>query len=168
MNIGVNSDDITFRELQIADAELLYHWKNDPETRANSRNTEEVPWESHFRWVSSVIENPGGKILRLAVLNSMPVGLVRTGFHEDGRTEVHYTVSPVFRKRGIGTAMVKRFVSENVLDIMKIVLPIKSGNIGSEKIASSLGLCKLISAPIITEEGQPPLFEWLFPSSGDA
>lgn len=159
---------LLLRPFQADDARILFRWKNDPVTRANSGSTAEVPWEGHSKWFSSVLADPGSKVFRIAQLpDGSPVGLVRTGAHGDGRTEVHYTVSPDCRRQGIGKAMVHMFVKEHVPDLSQLVLPIKDGNIGSEKIASSLGLMKLLNGGTETEPGQPRLFDWVLPSTND-
>ena len=157
-----------FRSLTVADAELLFHWKNDPVTRVNSSSTAEIPWEEHFKWVLSVILDPNEEIIRMAIFDQVPVGIVRIALRDDEQVEVYYTVSPVWRRQGIGTKMVVDFVAKFIPDMMKVVLPIKQGNIGSERIAYSLGLCKLLNSAHETEAGQPPIIEWVRPTAGDA
>jgi RimJ/RimL family protein N-acetyltransferase len=157
--VNLNLDNVNLRPFVPADVEVLFFWKNDPVTRANSVNTEEVPWVDHFKWFQGVMADPKGKILRIAEIDGIPVGLVRTGLRDDGTVEVHYTVSPNFRRQGVGTRMVKMFVGIH-LEVSQIVLPIKKGNIGSEKIAVSLGLSRIDASAEVMEEGQPPLYVW--------
>ena len=106
-----NLQIMQFRSLTVADAELLFHWKNDPVTRVNSSSTAEIPWEEHFKWVLSVILDPNEEIIRMAIFDQVPVGIVRIALRDDEQVEVYYTVSPVWRRQGIGTKMVVDFVS---------------------------------------------------------
>ena len=168
-----NTAYLVLRPFQIADAEMLFHWKNDPVTRANSGHTDVVPWEVHRNWFYGILLDPKGKILRIAEIYGMPVGFVRTAAHDDGRTEVHYTVSPVFRGMGVGKTMVKKFVDHLIATsfipgVSGLVLPIKQGNERSEKIAASLGLIAHMHTAIIVTEGEPPIIEWAEAEASDA
>jgi RimJ/RimL family protein N-acetyltransferase len=155
--------NLNLRPLTPADAELLFHWKNDPETRKNSGNTGVVAWEGHRNWVTGVVADPKGKVLRIAERNGVPVGLVRTALRDNGDVEVHYTVSPVYRGQGIGKAMVSSFIEFHVPNKTKLVLCIKQGNEKSEKIAQGLDLMPILGSAKITEEGEPPLIDWMLP-----
>lgn len=166
----MNSNSVTLilRDLAPADAVPLFYWKNNPETRMNSGSTEEVLWAEHLKWFKGVLADAKGKILRIAEVDGMPIGLVRTAPRQNGEVEIHYTISPEFREQGYGKQMVKMFADENILDRSKIVLPIKKGNKKSERIAMSLGLAQVMGSEQIAEVGQPPIIEWMMPIIGQA
>src|SRR5437870_380593 len=102
--MNLDSTKLLFRPLTLSDAETLFAWKNDPDTRRFSGNTNFVPWESHLEWVKGVILDPKGKILHIAEIDSQPVGLIRTAPRSDGTVEIHYAVAPECREQGIGRA----------------------------------------------------------------
>src|SRR5690348_1550527 len=112
------------RRATLDDAERLWRWRNDPETRANSISTDPVPLESHIAWLKSSLRNPDRKLL-VAELDGEPVGTVRI----DNDRELSWTVAPEARGRGIGGAMVAAVVFPGA------VARIKRENLASQKIA---------------------------------
>lgn len=46
------------REAAAADAELLYQWANDPDTRRWSFSTGPIPWGGHVEWLDRVLTDP--------------------------------------------------------------------------------------------------------------
>ncbi len=158
------STQITFRLLTVEDAQMLLDWKNDQETRQWSGNVNEVAMDGHRAWLTGVVTDAKGKILRIAEIDGQPVGLVRTANRPNGDIEVHYTVAPDQRNRGIGSAMVTQFVTEFQISHDKIVLVIKEGNVRSQAIAARLGLSRVHDAGIIPAEmggdGTTTMWEW--------
>lgn len=110
------------------DARRLWLWKNDPETRANSANTDEVPWENHLAWLETVLADARIELL-VAELDGVPVGTVRI----DERRTLSWTVAPEARRCGVGKAMVR------VTAFPGAVARIKSTNTASQRVAAAAG-----------------------------
>ena len=87
------------RPAVLTDAETLWVWRNDPATRANSRSSEEVPWERHLAWLESSLTRDD-RLLLVADDDRGPVGTVRWD-HEGGDEEVSITVAPERRGQGL-------------------------------------------------------------------
>lgn len=87
---------LTFRPVTMDDAEMIYRWRIDPETRNQSFDQRPILYESHRLWMS---EN-----LRLdwwmGTVGPTPVGQVRVLLGE-----VNITVAPEWRGLGIGSAL---------------------------------------------------------------
>ncbi len=127
--------DLRLRPATLEDAECLYAWRNDPQTRAASHNEEEIPFQAHLDWLKAGLGNPHRK-LYIAEENSEPVGTVRADWQE-GVFLLSWTIAPGARGRGIGKRMVSMLVQ--ILNA-PVCAEIKVGNVASEKIALFAGM----------------------------
>ncbi|MEO6143788.1 MAG: GNAT family N-acetyltransferase [Dermatophilaceae bacterium] len=94
------------------DARALWAWRNDPVTRAGSRNPEPVPWPDHLAWVESTLTREDR--LLLVVEDSAgsagpvwPVGTVRWDLWGEGEWEVSITLVPERRGQSLGRALLR-------------------------------------------------------------
>jgi len=117
------------------DAELLFTWRNDIETRRASHNMTPVEPDSHIAWLLDVLEDPHRRLM-IAEEKGVPVGTVRADFSLDG-WELSWTVSPLARGRGVAKKMVVEIASE-IKDPIRA--EVKVGNRGSAKIARYAGM----------------------------
>ena len=129
---------MNLRSATIDDAKVLLAWRNDLETRQQSRNHDEVSWDNHIAWLTQFLTMPNHK-LYLAEHEGVLVGTVRSYKTEDGTVELSWTVAPAHRGKGLGKMMVMQFVRQ-VHPGEKLIATIRKGNISSEKIAQALGL----------------------------
>lgn len=136
------------------DAERLFKWRNDPETRKNSRNTEPIDFKKHMEWLRASLENPQRKIY-IAEDDGVSVGVVRSDLEGD-LVELSWTIAPEARGRGLGKEMLLQFRKE-IIPHAKIRASVRKGNVASEKIAAALGLF-----PSDPEKnfGEPPMIAW--------
>lgn len=160
-----NHDDMNvafrIRPATLGDARLLFEWRNDPQTRENSRSSEELQWETHVSWLTNVLSDTASTRHLYIVENEegTPIGTVRYDESEDGYAEISYTVAPEWRGQGIGAAMTVQFAKEFLAD-KKIKAVIKKGHIASEAVAHALGLTPKEEE---SSEGTPdevPLVVW--------
>jgi RimJ/RimL family protein N-acetyltransferase len=150
---------LSLRPATLKDAELLLKWRNDPETRRQSRNTGEAFMEGHIAWLIKSLAMPSRK-LYIAEDDGMPVGTVRADEDTDGYTEISYTVAPSARGKGYGKRMVVQFVQEQLMG-KKIKAEIKKGdNEASEGIAKALGLTPTEERPSEDPNDPRPLVMW--------
>lgn len=119
------------RPATMNDAGVLFAWRNDPETRANSVNSDPVAWADHCAWLKASLANPDRDLL-IAELDGMPVGTVRIDRGDE--TEISWTVSPEHRGKGVAKYMVALASPSG-----RAVARIKPANIASQKIAESVG-----------------------------
>lgn len=119
-----------------ADAPFLLAWRNDPETRANSRRTHELTWPE-------LIEAPVKGVRRetyVAEIDGVPVGSVRLDYEEE-LCEVSWTVAPTRRRRGIGLGMVRLAVAQCTARVL--LAEIKPTNTASRRIAERAGFIEI-------------------------
>lgn len=99
----------------MADAELLWRWANDPETRRNSFSAAPIPYSDHVAWLEQRL---GSEATRLWIFEDggEPVGQVRVDTAGDV-AEVHIVVAPERRGHRYGKRMlaeaIDRFRAEN-------------------------------------------------------
>lgn len=130
---------ISLRTASLLDSALLLRWRNDPETRANSWNSEPVSQAEHAAWLAKVLADPGRRLM-IAESEGFPIGTARTDRHPGGH-ELSWTVAPDFRGKGYGKALVKAVV----LSLAgTVTAKIKSSNESSQRIAAYAGL-RLVS-----------------------
>lgn len=119
---------LTLRPATQDDSRTLYKWRNDWLTRANSINTEIVPWEGHTKWFAASLANPARQLM-IAEVDGVAVGMVRI---DDGE-ELSWTVGPEFRGKGYAKEMVSAAAFPGA------IAKIKAGNIASQKVAAAAG-----------------------------
>src|SRR2546428_13692444 len=95
--------DLVWREARMADADVLWRWANDPETRQNSFNTSPILYEEHVAWLSQRLGSDATPTWIFSD-GDVPVGQVRFDISGDV-AEIGITVAPEQRARGYGRAM---------------------------------------------------------------
>jgi RimJ/RimL family protein N-acetyltransferase len=127
---------ITLRAATLQDAKLLLLWRNDPQTRLASHNTDEVSLAEHLAWLNQLLSNPA-RCLFIAELAGVPVGSVRADKDVDGVTELSWTVAASARGQGVGKRMLATALAELTGSVRAEV---KVGNVASMKMAEAAGL----------------------------
>ena len=129
-----SKSDLVLRPVTAADAQLLYAWRNDPETRRASRQDDVVKWRDHEAWLSDVLASHL-HVMRLAEVVGRPVGVVRADRIDD-RWELSWTIAPDARGQGFGRRMLTKFVAG--LD-GPLGATIRNDNVASAKMAAAAG-----------------------------
>lgn len=95
--------ELVLRPATQADSARLLAWRNDDETRTQSRQTDAVSETDHAAWLAGSLQNPNRHLL-IAERDGVPVGTLRLDV-SDGRTVFSWTIAPQGRGQGLGTAM---------------------------------------------------------------
>ncbi len=92
--------DLSLRPATLGDAHRIWVWRNDPETRQASFDTDPIPLEAHDSWFreSLALEN---RRLYVIVFAGMESGVVRLDI-QGGEAEVSIHLAPEARFRGVG------------------------------------------------------------------
>jgi RimJ/RimL family protein N-acetyltransferase len=96
------ADGLVIRTASAADAELLWEWANDPDTRRWSFHAAPIPWATHVAWLDSRLADPATRIYVVSA-DGAPRAVVR---YEAGGSDVavvSIVVDPAERGRGWGT-----------------------------------------------------------------
>jgi len=141
---------VRFRPATMDDAEMLFVWRNDPETRMQSIDGEEVGWEDHLRWLSAKLADPDCDLL--IAVRGVPVGTVRIDRRLEGlkiASTLSWTVAPDARGRGYGKAIVRGAKPDGLVRAF-----VKRENLASQAIARAAGLRLVDDAPLQIWETQ--------------
>ncbi len=121
------------------DSEAILEWRNDPQTRAMSRNHDAVSLENHERWFQKAIVDPN-RVLVMGVIENRNIGLVR--FDKDGAAwEVGINLNPVERGKGFGADLLGSAIQHfrQVKPNQKLTAVIRPDNGASRKIFEACG-----------------------------
>ena len=133
-----NIKELSIRKAQIDDSDILLTWRNHPQTRAASRNTEKIDPVEHEKWFIKVLKSENRQIF-IVEEQGVPVGTVRVDGRK-GLREMSWTVAPEQFGRGIGKWMVKK-IADQIEGPLKA--EIKIDNYASQKIAENAGFAKV-------------------------
>lgn len=95
---------LVLRPAVFEDAEMLFAWANDPQTRAASFHPEPIEFEGHCRWLRKKLASPSVQMF-IGTDGGRPVGVIRFDL-EAGAAVLSFTVAPEARGRGFGAALV--------------------------------------------------------------
>ena len=136
------------RKATEADAQILFCWRNELETRANSFHTEPISYEGHVAWLKAALCNPLQEIYIFCNRN-VPIGQVRLSTEGDAAT-ISYSIDAAYRAQGYGRAMlrcVEKLCAER--GTPKILRGyVKQKNIASQVIFESLGYTSAVAPDI--------------------
>lgn len=129
------------RRVVPADEAQLLEWSNDPVTRANAFSPQKIDAATHREWFQARlrdIERCHFYIVETG--NGIPIGAVRFQEATHG-WEVHFSLAPMFRGRGLGRRLVEVALLNlraDKMDIEQIVGRVKAGNLASRRIFEAL------------------------------
>jgi RimJ/RimL family protein N-acetyltransferase len=98
---------MTLRLADLQDSAFLWHWRNDPETRSNSLNPQPITWSTHREWYAKELSDPRSRIFILAHEVEGPLAQARYHRGDSAVAEVHVTVAPAARGRGLGARVLR-------------------------------------------------------------
>lgn len=125
------------RDVELSDAELLFEWANDPDTRLDSFHTEIIAWDTHLSWLKNKLKETNRSFF-LFFQDKESIGVAR--FETKGEIVIGITVAPHHRGKGLGSLMIQlacsRFHETNDADVLAYI---KKSNIQSQKSFEKAG-----------------------------
>jgi len=123
------------------DAVPIWEWRNDPVTRQNSLGTDGVQWEEHQSWLKRQLTDPAVRLYMLDDQEHGPVAQVRYVRHDESCAEVHITVAPAVRGRGVGTRALRLTLPLAMwsLQVSRVTALIKADNKASLRAFGGAG-----------------------------
>ena len=119
---------IVLRPVKKEDIKDLYNWRNDPVTLRNSFNSDFIEFDEHSQWFEKSLENPN-RLIFIALKNNVKVGQVRFDIEKD-IAEVDVTVDTNYRKKGLGSEIIKKGCEKlfSIYEVKSIFAKIKPEN----------------------------------------
>lgn len=131
---------VAVRRATPADGRLLWEWRNDPVSRANSTSTEPIPWEHHLKWLEKCLGNRDS-VLLIGEYADASIGTVRFDASGDGDWLVSITVAGPQRNRGLAARLLAgacRYARVNGIS-GSLVARIRAGNMASQRAFATIG-----------------------------
>lgn len=126
---------VELRPATLDDADILFTWRNDADTRRMAGVATRIRWPEYVDWLKASLSDPRREIL-IAAVEGRPVGTIRCD-RWDETQEIAWTVAPEWRGRGIGKRMVAEFCRRWR---GRLRARIKAHNTASKRIAAYAGM----------------------------
>jgi perosamine synthetase len=92
---------LVLRTATIADARMIFEWRNMPEIVALGKSQRAVGWEEHSNWFQSALKDDQ-HLLLIVQLAKQPIGQVRFDYVRPRSCEVSIYLLPGYTGRGLG------------------------------------------------------------------
>jgi len=96
------SDYLQVRPARFEDVELLWRWTNDQMMRANSFQSDPIPYNKHIKWYQEKLQSPNTRIWILE-LDQEPAGQVRYDRVDTHEAVISFSIAADYRGKGIST-----------------------------------------------------------------
>ncbi len=111
---SIANSDLRLRNVKFDDINDLFKWRNHPEIRKNSFNTNAVSWDEHERWFRAKSNDPNTAIY-IAYCKEDKIGSIRFESKDD-TIKISVMLNPDFLGRGFGSKVIRlgteRFIKE--------------------------------------------------------
>lgn len=147
---------LTMPEFQLiyatnSDVQLYYDWANDPTVRANSLNSEPIPFENHLSWFSKRLQSENAHLLIL-VQGSEKVGQIR--LEKEGELwNINYSIAAEHRGKGLGKKIVA--LALDLFPNYHFLARVQQTNNASLKVFEALNFKRVIDEEIVIFELHP-------------
>jgi RimJ/RimL family protein N-acetyltransferase len=137
------------RAAELADADVLFGWANDPATRAASFGRAEVPWDAHVSWLTAVLRDPDRR-LWIGLEGDVPVGQVRVDRTTEGVGVVSIGLAAVARGHGVGGSLLRAGLAAatSELGIRRARAVVLADNLPSRRLFERAGFTVVVGAGI--------------------
>ncbi len=131
---------LSLRPLEKEDADLLWHWANDPSVRGNSYSTNPIPREDHMEWFEKKLGSADSLLLILE-LDGCPAGQVRYDRMESETAEIDFSIDPQFRGLGLGRRIIELSMADAArqLQVSRLRAQVKETNQPSCRVFERAG-----------------------------
>lgn len=132
---------LSLRPAEEKDCTLLWHWRNDENTRKWSLDSAYIPYEEHRIWFLSRVHSADTKILIVLNENKKEIGQVRFDISCDRSAEIDISINVKERGKGYGSHALRhacQYAFEK-FNIAKVIAHIKEENQASIRAFTKAG-----------------------------
>ena len=131
---------ITLRPATLADAEMVYEWRNAPETRKYFFDPRPLEKAAHIKWFESSLKMPD-RCLLIAESENTPVGVLRFDIsHSEAEIDIY--VCPGLTGNGLGTAILNagtNWINKHKPHVNTLLAKVIPANIASARAFEKSG-----------------------------
>ncbi len=141
---------VTLRPATQGDSHRVWVWRNDPETRQASFDSDPISLDAHEAWFRESLVREDRK-LYVILANGVESGTARLDL-SGGEAEVSIHLAPESRYRGVGTAALRALIDVGLgaLGLRRLVGHIKSDNQASLAAFSKAGFALIHGPDVVT------------------
>lgn len=133
------------RNVNVSDSRNLLSWRNDPAVLRYQHTQQVITPVDHAKWLSVRLLEPKNLPFLAYEEDNHVIGYVRLDEAESDETIISILISPEFRGRGYGAAILKHFLNyvrgKGIAE--PIIAYVHNGNIPSQKLFRSLSFNEL-------------------------
>ncbi len=131
---------ISLHPVDEVDFQLIWGWANDHETRKNSFDSADIPWEAHVEWCLSKMRDPHCRFWLAKIANHDNVACVRID-RLDEKPTISIVVSGDERGNGYGRQIIRAACLEvfSECKVDQVYALIKPGNLASVRSFEAVG-----------------------------
>ena len=147
-----SSPSVRLRPANAADCQRAWQWRNDPETRAASFESAEIPWDTHRRWFADTLLREDRRLFIVEV-NGTPAGTTRLDIvGAEATVSIHLACE--WRGRGVGTRAVTALADRafGVLGVSRLLASVKPDNHASLAAFAHAGFTRVESGSVVVLE----------------
>lgn len=134
-----------------SDVQLYFNWANDPVVRANSLNSEPIPFENHVNWFTKRVQSETCHLL-LLVSSSEKIGQIR--LEQEGELwNINYSIALEYRGKGMGKKIVA--LAMDLFPEYHFLARVQHTNNASLKVFDSLNFKRIVEEEIVIFEFHP-------------
>ena len=137
-----NPSNISIRTVNLSDSSLLLSWRNNPEVRKWSRDTNEIGVDTHEKWFKGWLSQKPEKGFFFVIEHlGSPVGMIRFDLMNNNSLEISVLVESNFQGKGIAKAAISVAISEikdNIHDFT-VLASIHESNFPSIELFKRIG-----------------------------
>jgi RimJ/RimL family protein N-acetyltransferase len=131
---------IYLRPVKLADARLLYKWRNEKLVRDNSFEDKIILYKEHKKWLMAALQNPSVNIY-IMMDGEKVIGQVRLNI-ENKIGLISYSIDLQYRCMGYGKKilqLIENEIASSDIDVVKLLGCVKKNNKASQKVFETLG-----------------------------
>ena len=133
---------ITWRFARLSDAEILFQWRNEPDTFRFTKQARPLEWDEHYGWISRQIKRSrSDSVLLIFSFESAQIGMSRLDRLNGSDFEISISVGNLYQGKGFGKIILEKSI-EYALDTLnagRVIATIHSKNTKSQKLFQNLG-----------------------------
>ena len=99
--LALAASTLSVRPASMADAAIMHRWRNDPVTRAVSRQGEPIELAAHMEWLDRALGDPDRQVF-VGMIGPVTIGVIRFDRADESSCEVSLYLDPDLHGLGLG------------------------------------------------------------------